>query len=145
MHSFATSIHLWTASFDFWRLPTYMIPTRNWGNRAWLSQAWSAERREIDHTMKQTIIYVGGLLLLLSKAGILRNTASCHCPYSRRHWCVPAAEHCLLLQPLISNYKMPNSILTASLSPMLTASPFMLHGTPFRLFPPKPNLILAGK
>lgn len=54
-------------------------------------------------------------------------------------------EHCLQLQPLISNYKMPNFILAASLSRMLTASPFMLHGTPFKLFPPKPNLIFTGK
>lgn len=45
---------------------------------------------------------------------------------------MPAVEYCLLLQAHISNYKMPNFILAALLSRMLTASQFMLHGTPFK-------------
>lgn len=45
---------------------------------------------------------------------------------------MPAGEHCLLFQALVSNYKMPNFILAASLSRVVTASQFMLHGTPFK-------------
>lgn len=50
-----------------------ILKTTNWGNNACLSHAWSTKPSEIYHVMKQTIIYVGGLPLLLSEAAILPN------------------------------------------------------------------------
>lgn len=47
---------------------------------------------------------------------------------------MPAVEHCLLFQALVSNYKKAKFILAVSLSRMVTASQFMLHGTPFKPF-----------
>lgn len=43
--------------------------------------------------------------------------------------CQTVEMHCLLLQPLISNYKMPNLILSGSLSRRSTARLVMLHST----------------
>lgn len=101
----------------------------SWDNKESLSslkywKQWNWSCHEVNNHLLwwgcAVIIWGRHLMLHLTPAIVLNST---------RHWCVPFEMHCLLLQPFISNYKMPNFILSDSLSRMLTASAFMLHST----------------
>lgn len=94
-------------------------------NEASFSQVWNTESSETDRIIKWTIAFLLCCYYLRQKSHATSH--SCYCPYSSRHWRMPVEMHCLLLQPLISNYKMPNLILSGSLSYRSTARLFMLH------------------